>query len=405
MSQIKYLLVDLNSFFASCEQQDQPHLRGKPVAVVPMMADSTSVIASSIQAKHKGVKTGTKVIDAKKLCPGIVFVEGNHRRYTEYHHKIVRAVDEICPVHKVLSIDEMVCELIGRETQIENARLIASKIKNNIETKVGKCLTSSIGLSTNIMLAKLASDMMKPDGLVIIEKDKIGEMIDHLPVEALSGVGRNMQYRLNQRGYYKVGQLRQISSQQMKNLWGSIVGLRLSRELHGEDIEHKVEKSKSLSHQHVLPPNSRNPQSAFEVLLKLTAKAVSRLRYSRQKCRIIGISIRDLKDNRKFEKSVSFQETNDTFFLIDQVKKMTSTLCVTKPIKVSVYLGNLSDAAHEQLSLFTETKLNKLSYVMDLVNQKYGPNSLISAGYLEATDHAKTRVSFNHIPKLTDEFE
>jgi len=405
MSQLKYLLVDLNSFFASCEQQSHPKLRNKPIAVVPMVTDNTSVIASSIQAKIKGIKTGTKVFEAKKLCPEIIFVEGHHRLYTEYHHKIIEAVNEICPVHKVLSIDEMVCELIGRETQIDNARMIALNIKKNIESKVGECLTSSIGLSTNIVLAKLASDMMKPNGLVIIEKNKISEMIDHLPVESISGVGRNMQYRLNQRGYFKVGQLRELSSQQMKSLWGSIVGLRLSRELQGDDIEHKTEKSKSLSHQHVLAPESRNSQAAFEILLKLTAKAVSRLRSNRQKCRTIGVAIRDLKNNQKYEKAISFQETNDTFFLLDQVKKMTATIIVSKPIKVAVYLGGLSDTEHEQLSLFAEAKLNKLSYVMDLVNQKYGPNALMSAGYLDVTDQAKTRVAFNHIPKLSDEFD
>ena len=101
---IQWLLVDLNSFFASCEQQDRPELRHKPIAVVPMITDSTSVIAASYEAKLCGIKTGTKVFEAKKMCPGIQFISGGHKKYVEFNHRIIDAIDEICPVEKVLSI-------------------------------------------------------------------------------------------------------------------------------------------------------------------------------------------------------------------------------------------------------------------------------------------------------------
>jgi len=405
MSQLKYILVDLNSYFASCEQQDNPRLRNKPIAVVPMIANNTSVIAASYQAKLKGIKTGTKLFEAKKLCPEIIFIEGHHRRYTEYHHKIVEAVNEICPVYKVLSIDEMVCQLIGRETQFDSAQSIALKIKKNIALKVGSCLTCSIGISTNILLAKLASDLIKPDGLVIVPREKIGEIFDNLPIQAISGVGRNMQYKLNQKGYYKIGQLRVLPAQQMRQLWGSVLGLRLSQELQGENIDRIIHQSKSISHQHILSPHFRNHQSAIEVLMKLTAKAASRLRSNKQKCTNLSLTIKDMKTNQKIENSIHFQETDDTFFLLDQIKKMTMEVVVDKPIKVSVVLSGFSEINQEQLSLFSSTKMNKLSFVMDLVNQKYGPHSLMPGGFLDAVDQAKTRIAFNHIPKISDEFE
>ena len=112
---LNWLFVDLNSYFASVEQDDRPELRGRPVGVVPMMADTTVCIAASYEAKAYGVKTGTVVADAKRMCPGLVLVEARHEIYVDYHHRIVEAVESCLPVTAVCSIDEMACRLMGRE--------------------------------------------------------------------------------------------------------------------------------------------------------------------------------------------------------------------------------------------------------------------------------------------------
>src|SRR5208337_4195962 len=111
---LNWLFVDLNSYFASVEQEVRPELRGRPVAVVPMMADTTCCIAASYQAKAHGVKTGTLVGEARRICPGLQLVEARHELYVEYHHRIVAAVEQCVPVTAVLSIDEMGCRLLGR---------------------------------------------------------------------------------------------------------------------------------------------------------------------------------------------------------------------------------------------------------------------------------------------------
>lgn len=405
MSQLKYLLVDLNSFFASCEQQDNPRLRNKPIAVVPMITDSTCVIAASIEAKRKGIKTGTKVSEARKMCPGIIFLEGHHRKYTEYHHRIVEAVHEICPIEKVLSIDEMVCELIGRETVEATAIEIAKKIKKNIQEKVGECLTSSIGIAPNILLAKMASDLIKPDGLVVVPMDKIGATFDHIDISAISGVGYNMKKNLNAKGYQTIGQLRALAPMQMKALWGGMLGLRLSEELSGKDIQRISSETKSLSHQHVLSPQFRNPKNAVEILLKLATKACARLRESDQKCKAVHIVIKDQIDFSKFENSISFQETDDTFFILDQIKLMVKNAPLNKPMKVGVAVTGLIHKNQQQLSLFDDPKSQKMGHVMDIINKKYGPNTLMPGGFLDVLDQAKVRIAFHNIPKLRDEFD
>ena len=135
---INSLLVDFNSYFASCEQQARPELRGRPVGVVPMLADTTCLIAASYEAKKFGVKTLTKVGEAKRLIPDIQLVVARHELYIDFHHKAVAAVDEIAPVREVLSIDEMVCDLPSGFKSVERATELAHHIKRNMAAKVGE---------------------------------------------------------------------------------------------------------------------------------------------------------------------------------------------------------------------------------------------------------------------------
>ena len=143
---LRSLLVDFNSYFASVEQQAEPRYRGRPIGVVPMLADTTVCIAASVEAKTFGVKTGTKLAEARKLCPEIEFVIARHELYIDYHHRAVGVVDSVVPVRAVLSIDEMDCELTGRWRERERAIDIAKKVKVKIAAELGECLRTSIGI-------------------------------------------------------------------------------------------------------------------------------------------------------------------------------------------------------------------------------------------------------------------
>jgi DNA polymerase IV len=123
---VKWLFLDLNTFFASCEQQENPALRNQPVIVVQTMTDSAVAIYA---AKAFGIKTGTLMREARQLCPGVVPVQANHRLYTEYHERILKAVDNCLPIEKVCSIDEMACRLMGTERQVPVARELALRVK------------------------------------------------------------------------------------------------------------------------------------------------------------------------------------------------------------------------------------------------------------------------------------
>src|SRR5437660_10576782 len=161
--QVNWLFLDMNSYFASVEQQVQPHLRGKPTAVVTVDADSTVCIAASYEAKAFGVTTGTPLGEAREKCPDLNVVVARHEIYVEYHEKIKEAVEQNClHISKIVSIDEIECRLRGRDKQISNALALAQQVKQAIRSAVAP-LRCSIGLAPNRFLAKVASNTQQPD--------------------------------------------------------------------------------------------------------------------------------------------------------------------------------------------------------------------------------------------------
>ncbi len=289
---LNWLFVDLNSYFASVEQEVRPDLRGRPVAVVPMMADTTVCIAASYEAKAHGVKTGTMVADAKRMCPGLVLVEARHELYVDYHHRIVEAVESCLPVTAVLSIDEMACRLMGRERPLLAAMELGRRVKAAIREKVGSTLRSSVGLATNRYLAKVASDMEKPDGLVALPLDILPEALRQLTLRDLPGIGARTEKRLNDKGILTMQQLLALDCEKAGELWGSVWGERLWHWLRGEDFDMaETEHLKSLSHQHVLAPEMRTQEKAWAVAHKLLHKAAMRLRAGGLWASSIGLAV------------------------------------------------------------------------------------------------------------------
>src|SRR5207302_3894132 len=177
LEQVHWLFLDMNSYFASVEQEVRPELRGKPTAVVTVDVDSTVCIAASYEAKKYGVSTGTQLGEAKKKCPELQVVEARHELYVEYHEKIKKAVEDNClHISKIVSVDEMECRLMGRERQLKNAQALAQKVKETIRS-VGSTLRCSVGLAPNRFLAKVASNMKKPDGLVTLTLSQLPEVL------------------------------------------------------------------------------------------------------------------------------------------------------------------------------------------------------------------------------------
>jgi DNA polymerase IV len=218
---VQWLFLDLNAFFASCEQQEAPALRGKPVIVLQTLTDSAVAIATIYPAKALGIKTGTLVREARQLCPDVIPVQANHRLYTDYHDRILKAVDTCMPVEKVCSIDEMACHLMGTERQVPVARELALKIKRALRDQVGECLTCSIGIAPNVFLGKVGSYLQEPDGLVVITKDNLPDVLFELELQDIYGIGERMEHRLHRAGILTVAQQWNATPFQLRRVCGS----------------------------------------------------------------------------------------------------------------------------------------------------------------------------------------
>jgi DNA polymerase-4 len=428
-SEVNWLFLDLNSYFASVEQEVRPELRNRPVGVVPSLVETTCCIAASYEAKAYGVKTGTMVSDARRLCPEIVFVEGRHQLYTEYHDRIVKAVWTCIPVTAVRSVDEMVCELIGQERSLLNAMAIGNRIKEAIRTQVGSSLRCSIGLAPNQYLAKIATDMEKPDGMVALTKDVLKEALPRLDLTDLPGVGSRMEKRLNDQGIRTMTELlavleRDRGREQAGELWGSVWGERMWHWLRGDDlVETDRVVAKSMGHQHVLAPAFRNAEGAWSVAHKLLHKAAMRMRadglWARSlslviafqgKSRMKGSSPFGPNRSESWSAEIRLMECKDTPTLILALRRLwgerPTSAGYGQPYFLSVTLGGLVPDARHSLTLFdaedgTDERL-RLSAAMDAMNAKYGMSMVAPAAMLAALSSAPTRISFRSVPRIFD---
>lgn len=404
---LRVLYVDLNSFFAACEQQLHPELRGRPVAVVPVIADTTFVIAASVQAKKFGVKTGVRVSDAKRMCPGLVMVAGNHETYLDFHHKIIDAVHSCIPVDKVWSVDEMACRLMGKEREPDRARAIAMNIKKALLARVGECLTCSIGIAPNRVLAKTASDMQKPDGLVTIEEHELPHKLYSLKLSDFAGIGPKMESRLRTAGINTVEELCSKSKDELIQVWGGIIGGEWWQWLRGHDMPERRTKARTLGHQHVLPPKMRNREGARAVLMRLLHKAAARAR----KCGYLGGALRTTVRHTAgegFEDVVTLSPpVNDTLSLVrvlaSQWEKYSRQTWPGELRKVSVTLLELEPVESATPSLFSgPANEDRLAKAMDRLNAKYGRNTVYAASMQPAKGSAPVRIAFGNIPRHID---
>jgi DNA polymerase-4 len=393
------LYVDLNSFFASVEQQLRPELRGQPVGVLPVLAESTCCIAASIEAKRCGVKTGTGVREARTLCPGIRFVHARPGEYVRVHHAIIAAVDSCLPVAAVHSIDEMSCELFGREREPERARRSAQCIKRAIRRQAGDWLSCSIGIAPNRYLAKLASDMQKPDGLVLLDEPDVPQALLGLKLEDFCGIGPRMAQRLQRAGIGDVAALYAASSARLRAAWGGIEGERMHALLRGRESPAAHARRASISHSHVLPPALRHWNLAQAVLYRLLHKAAVRLRHLGLLAGGLSLHV-SLRDAAGWEARAQFAPHADTLSFIHALGQLWAQHpAAGLPVKVGLVLSELCPAEGQSRDLFAPAQAPALDVAVDRINQRFGPQSVYFGGAHAARQAAPMRIAFNHIPQ------
>lgn len=400
------LYVDFNSYFASVEQQLVPELRGKPIGVLAVMAETTCCIAASYEAKAFGIKTGTGVRDARKLCPDMIFVEARPPLYVEFHHKLIQIVESCTHVEQVLSIDEMVCKLTGSQQMPENALKLAARIKREM-AKQYPFIKCSIGIAPNTFLAKTASNMHKPDGCVMIESNELPQRLFDLRLRDLNGIGKQMEARLNRYKITTVEQLYAANKSQLQTAWGSVEGERMYDKLRGLEPHYVKNARSSLGHSHVMPPEQRNPIGAKAVLHRLLQKSCMRMRSYELLVSKISIKVK-FREMPSWGMESAISPTDNTLRLIEALETFWLHYPNTKfePVAVGISFSGLVTADEVARDLFqilpleNEKKLNK---AIDTLNLKFGKNTIYFGGAHDALKDAPMRIAFGHIPDLVVE--
>ncbi|WCM29579.1 type VI secretion protein ImpB [Sphingomonas sp. QA11] len=418
---LRWLFLDLNSYFASVEQQLQPELRGKPILVVPVHSDTTVAIAASVEAKRYGISTGTPVWEAKRLCRDLIVTPARHEKYVEFHDAIIEEIWKHIPVTRVCSIDEVACRLLDNENSVEAAVALARRIKAGIRANVGGCLTSSVGIAPNRLLAKLASDMMKPDGLVVMTADQLPHRLFDMPLRDIAGIGAKMERRLARDGINDIRQLCERRPRDAGTAWGGTNGDRLWYLLHGVDLPEKPTQSRSIGHSHVLSPGKRGVEPVRLTARRLALKAASRLRRKSYRSRLLVLHARFEDDKSTWRASIRLPATQDSFAVLAGLEALYPRLVAVGRRRpgdfqirmVGVTLAEIEPVAGEQDSLFAlldpddplarETRTLSLSRAMDRINERFGRNA-VSVGPLHGgrLDRVGTKIAFGRIPEMSE---
>lgn len=402
---LRTLAVDFNSYFASCEQVDRPELRGKPIGIVPVIADTTCIIAASYEAKRMGVKVETGVADALAKCPGLILVRQRPELYIRYHHRLLDIVERCIHITLVQSIDEMQCDLTATFAPREKALRVADQIKATIARELSPFMGCSIGIASNWPLAKLATDMQKPNGLVVFEESELPQRLLHLQLQDLLGIGPKMDARLRAKGIDTVAKLYEAPKSVLHGIWGSVDGDRMYQTIRGDYIPRPVERNKSIGHSHVLPPDLRTVPKSEAVLNRLLQKAAMRLRAIDHYAGAIGIHL-DYFDGQSWSDDLRLTESQDTLELIVALNRLLEKRPVQfkrkAPFRVGVVLTKLKPPASHTPDLFNrqrEEARRRLQGAMDTLNQTFGHGSIYFGGAHGCIRAAPMRIAFTAIPK------
>ena len=403
---LRCLFVDMNSYFASVEQQDDPRLRGRPVAVAAVDVPTTACIAASYEAKALGITTGTPLVLARQICPRLVVREARPARYVEVHHRIVAAVDRHLPVEKVESIDEMWGRLAPPDRDRPTALRLAQAVKRSICDEVGEHLRCSIGLAPNRFLAKVATDLQKPDGLVVLEQPDLPDALFRLELQDLPGIASGMMRRLRRYGIDSVDELCRADQQLLYDVWGGIVGVRWWHWLRGHEVDLPPTRRSSVGHSHVLSPRDRTPERSRAVFVRLIHKVAARLRYLGYGARRVGFYVSYTWREEGWSVEIPLCLTQSTGAILREFQDIWPRRPAGVPTQLAVTLYKLEPWVGATPTLGAEAARSaRIDRVIDAANGRFGKTTLYFAGMMGAEDSAPTRISFTHIPVLDRAYE
>lgn len=380
------LHVDLNAFYASVEQALNPKLRGLPIAVAGDKDKRNGIIlTASYEARAFGVKTAMTIGDVRKLCPNIIFVKPNCRNYMKYSIAVMNIIKSFTPDVEQFSIDEAWADVTGCERLFGTPKEIGDKIRYRIRSELG--ITASVGVSYCKLMAKMASDMKKPDATTVILKEDIPEKIWSLPIGDLIGVGRKTEPKLNDIGIFTIGDLANSQLSLIEKLFGK-GGRYLWCFANGIDdskVSSQGDEIKGMGNSITTPRDVLNMEEACEVMMVLCESVGKRLREQGMEGNIIEITVRTSGFNT-FVRQRNIHDPTDITYEIykHSVGLLDENWDKVIPIRLlGVRVSGLKQANdYKQVCFFDEDvrqKQERIDKCMDFVREKYGGDSIFRA--------------------------
>lgn len=376
--------VDINSCFASIEQQANPFLRGRPVAVAAYTTSKGCILASSVEAKMHGVKTGMRVFEGKSLCPGLIVLPTDVQKYRNVHLSLKKLLLEFTSEVFPKSIDEFVLDFSSHPSKTLKMLDIGSEIKKRIKLEIGDFLTVSVGISTNRFLAKLASNLKKPDGLEEINYKNYRAVFESLSLTDLPGIKTRNSIRLNEVGIFSLVDFYEASPARLRRAFKEAFGYYWWLRLHGYTVDEVDSTRKTFGNSYALPRPLENNEKIFPILAKLTQKTGFRLRQAKLTARGVHLAI-SFRDRSFWHKGMLFKEnfytSSDIYRRALQVLKLCPQVKSVRDISVSVF--GLSRFLALQLNIFEdEPKKRRLTISQDVANKRWGNFTLVPARML-----------------------
>ena len=362
--------VDMDAFFASVEQLDHEEYRGMPL-IVGGIGGRGVVSTCSYEARKFGVHSAMPTAKAMKLCPQGIFIQGNYPRYAEVSQQIFDIFDHYSPLIEPLSIDEAFLDLTGMERLMDSPRQYALKLKQEIKEKTG--IVASVGIAPNKFLAKIASDLDKPDGLVIVNKDRVQEFLDPLPVRRIWGVGAKTAAILDRMRVKTIADLRKMSYEELHKTFGDKTAQHLFLLAQGID-ERPVAprgRAKSIGNETTFSEDLQSAEAALEVLLYLSVKVGWRLRQAGFKAKTVQLKLRQSDFSTFTRQKQLFEPSNFDNDIYTAIKELFENLNITRGIRL-LGVSTTGFEEMESLSLFHDEKKDRLYQAIDDINSKFG---------------------------------
>jgi DNA polymerase-4 len=405
------IVVDLNCAFASIEQQHDPELRGRPVAIAAYATDAATIVSASREARDLGIKTGMRVFEAKAIFPTIIVREPNPPRYRDVSDHLIGIMERHSPDVLRMSIDEASMNLAGTPDLIKlGPEGVGRAVKAALRREVGECITSSVGISTSIWMAKQASNLNKRDGLERIDHTNLVPVFGRLRLTDLSGIADATASHLLRAGIHTPLQFLHSSPDQLRHAgMQRAVAEGWLRRLRGFEVgAFEAAARKSYSHSHVLARSTSSQRELEELLMRLSEMVGRRLRSANRRGRVVSVSVVYRPDVDRFSKQSTMANPIATG---DEIYRAALALLAARDTRravgtLGVGLAGLSYADDGQLDLFAAAarpRSERLEVAMDAIRDRFGEDAVQRARLLGRATVVRDRIAFGNTGHPDDE--